>query len=187
MVTRLGVSLVLFVLAQLISATPAQSSSGNGILDAFRGSIDILYPDYEAYRDTLESKDPGDWTRDEVKQYLETSLILIYHVMNIYLVENSGYPPDPNQLQTTSELPEWPLNPFTGQPVSFAGVADEFSPGIIVFQSKSGRYHNFEMSILGPSIDWMDNDEGVIASSNKGWVKRPTGYVMSIGLTSHER
>lgn len=177
----------LFSQSSAVFAEPCKGCGG-GVADAFKGTIDILYPQYETSRDNLRSRAPEDWSNDEITSYLETSLTLIYHAFNLNLLETGSHPLNPTSICSTSYLPEWPLNPFTWQPIVVRDCSEGFFAGDVAFQlcpmsySIRGKQRSFELSIFGPALDWVQSPK--ILSSNSGWAITPAGTVMSIGFTT---
>ena len=49
--------------------------------------------------DVLQSKDPEDWTDEEIDDYLFSALFSVYYAVNLYIVENRDLPVSSSSLR----------------------------------------------------------------------------------------
>jgi len=161
---------------------------GNGIIEAMAVNINHATPMYENAKMILEEMDPSEWSDQEVFEYLQASIRLIYYAMVWQLVSDGNqHLLNPEDLMTRGYLLEWPKNPYNDwAPIQIRDTQDGFFPGDVIreicpsHEATRGVKLSFQLYILGSDEEWFLEPVEAI-QMNSSWATIPVGTAYAIG------
>jgi hypothetical protein len=136
-------------------------------------------------REGLQSKEPAQWTQQDLDEYLGFCLWSVFSTIEMYKDKQGEVPLGLPQLVELGYLKVAPLNPYNNwQPVRILTLADGFSPGDIVWQSNPDAPLGYELGIYGPDAALPVPERCRPLPQNAGWAQVPCGVRYMVGSTA---
>lgn len=178
-----GISLLAVSVPQSGEASPQRMESVSQTLPEYCSRLN-------AAEEVLRSKDQQEWSSQELENYLQMAMFVVYSDVLLYVDTHKQTPQSSRVLREQGFSEVWPGNPLNNwEPISWEG--DGFIPGNLVLQEcppelYSGLWNprpmSFIMSINGTSESYEPLNE--ILYGMPDWAELPAGTAFAVGAGS---
>lgn len=175
-------------LVSLAMSGMAVATENPVVHDVYSQAISEMNVHLSELQSNLQAEPVEVWTSDEVEDYLNTSLWVVFSGMMLYVNSENQLPDTPDDLISSGYLQAIPLNPFNNwEPVVIRSDTLEFYPGDLCLQrcqasaNDPARQKSFELSIFGPTPSFSQYGYFDVNQHNEDWAVTPNGAVYQLG------
>lgn len=168
----------------------AQCGSGDDhLVDRYRKDTRQAELTMITAEQVLRDKPQAEWTTNEILEYEQFALWVVYAGTLAYMFDGNWEPPaELESLVEHGYIQHWPVNPHNDwEPIQILSIDDGFAAGELFWQQPSSgdgsirARMTFDLGIYGPDPYYSSYGQAELMEGHEDWATVPEGAVYMLG------